>query len=234
MGKTVIIIPTYNEKENIGPLFESIRGLGRDYRVLVVDDDSPDGTAQVVQDMKKSFPGLEILKRESGRGFGRSYLAGFNKAIDEDFEVLVMMDADLSHDPKEIPEMTRKLSECDAVIGSRYANGGRIENWKRRRRLLSRFANLYAGTILGAPIRDLTTGFMCFHKGVLRRVDLDSIKSEGYGFLIDLKYRIFKAGFRVCEHPIVFNERREGQSKMSFKNIWEAVWLPWRLKFSKK
>ena len=140
-----------------------------------------------------------------------------------------MMDADFSHDPKEIPKMTEKLSDFDAVIGSRYTRGGRIENWNWRRRLLSRFANFYAKTILRVLIRDLTTGFMCFRKDVLKNINLNSIKSEGYAFLVEFKYKIFKAGYKIFEHPIVFTERREGESKMSFKNIWEAIWLPFKL-----
>jgi dolichol-phosphate mannosyltransferase len=231
----LIIIPTYNEKENIASLVSDIFKIEPDVSVLVVDDNSPDGTSQEVEKLKSEFPRLALLKRSGIRGFGRSYKDGFKSiADDERYNAIIMMDADFSHDPKEVPEMVRKLSEYDAVIGSRYVKGGRIKNWNWRRRLLSRFANFYAGVILGTPINDLTTGFMCFRRDILKKIDLDSIRSEGYAFLIDLKFNIFKAGYRIYEHSIVFNERREGQSKMSLKNIREAVWLPWKLKLSKK
>ena len=155
----------------------------------------------------------------------------FKKIVNEEsFETVVMMDADFSHDPAAIPAMLENLTICDVVIGSRYMPGGQIVNWHWYRRLLSRFANFYAKSILNVPIYDLTTGFICFRKDILKKNNLDSIESEGYAFLVELKYKIFKAGYKITEHPIVFNERREGQSKLSFKNIWEAIWLPWRLK----
>ena len=233
--RILIIIPTYNEKENIASLARSIFEHHPGVSILVIDDNSPDGTAGVVKELQDRFPRLSLYERSGDKGFGRSYIDGFKKIIPaEEYEVIVMMDADFSHDHKEVPEMAKKLSDHDVIVGSRYVNGGRIDNWNWRRRLLSRFANFYAGTILGVPICDLTTGFMCFRKEVLNSIDLDSIKSEGYAFLIDFKYKLFKAGFRIHEHPIVFNERREGQSKMSFKNIEEAVFLPWKLRFSKK
>lgn len=232
--KTTIIIPTYNEKENIKSLVEKIFSLSSDISILVVDDNSPDETGNIVKDLKIRFPQLDLHQRLSDKGFGRSYIDGFKKLLDDtDDQIIAMMDADFSHDPKEIPEMARKLLEYEMVIGSRYVQGGKIENWDWRRRLISRFANFYARTILGAPILDLTTGFMCFRKDILKSIDLDSIKSEGYAFLVEIKYKMFKHGYKIYEYPIIFNERREGQSKMSFKNIWEAVWLPWRLKFSK-
>lgn len=232
--RTTIIIPTYNEKENISFLVSSIFEYYPEGSILVVDDNSPDGTGQVVQELKNKFPRLTCHQRFADRGFGRSYIDGFRRVIVENYEAIVMMDADFSHDPKEIPAMAKKLSDFDVIIGSRYVAGGRIENWNWRRRLLSRFANFYARTILKMPTHDLTAGFMCFHKDVLKSIDLDSIKSEGYAFLVEFKYRIFRVDFKITEHPIVFTERREGQSKMSFKNIWEAIFLPWKLKFSKK
>lgn len=228
--KTLIIIPTYNEKESISSLVSAIFEILPEASILAIDDNSPDGTSQKVEELKNKFPGLELLQRFNNKGFGRSYIDGFKKTGDKNYEAIVMMDADFSHNPEEIPKMTAKLLDYDAVIGSRYVKGGRIENWNWRRKLLSRFANFYVKAILRAPINDMTTGFMCFRKDILKIVDLDSIKSEGYAFLVDFKYRIFKAGFKITEHPIVFTERREGQSKMSFKNIWEAVWLPWKLK----
>lgn len=233
--RTKVIIPTYKEKENIISLIQDIFKILPETSILVVDDNSPDGTGQSVRELKNKFPRLDLLQRVGNRGFGRSYIDGFKMAInDDDCEVIVMMDADFSHDPKEIPNMVKKLFEYNVVIGSRYVKDGRIENWNWRRRILSRFANFYARTILRVSICDLTAGFICFHKEMLKSVDLDSIKSEGYAFLVGLKYKMLKAGCKIFEHPITFTERREGQSKMSFKNIWEAVFLPWKLKLSKK
>ena len=232
--KTTVIIPTYNEKENIRFLVEEIFSLYSNIFILVVDDNSPDGTGDIVKDLQIRFPQLALRQRLNNRGFGKSYIDGFEKLLDDsENRIIVMMDADFSHDPEEIPEMINKLSECDMVIGSRYVPGGDIENWNWRRRLLSRFANFYVKTILGTPINDMTTGFMCLRKSILDKINLDSIKSDGYAFLVELKYKIFKAGYKIYEHPITFVERREGQSKMSFKNIWEAVFLPWKLRFSK-
>lgn len=233
-SKTIIIIPTYNEKGNIANLARSVFQAAPGIAILVVDDNSPDGTADTVRKSAAEYPNLEVLQRAFDRGFGKSYLAGFSQTLAaRGWQNVVMMDADFSHDPKEVPEMVNKLADYDIVVGSRYVRGGRIENWNWRRRLLSRFANFYARMILGVPILDLTAGFMCFRKNILRSIDLDSIKSEGYAFLVELKYKMLKSRLKITEHPIVFIERREGQSKMSFKNIWEAVLLPWKLRFSK-
>lgn len=232
---TLIIIPTYNERKNISFLVSSIFEHRPQVSILVVDDNSPDGTGQKVEELKSRFPRLSLLQRFSNKGFGRSYIDAFKEIInDKRYEIVVMMDADFSHDHKEVPEMEKKLSTSDIVIGSRYVRGGKVENWSWRRRSLSRFANFYARTILGTPIKDMTAGFICFRKDILKKINLDSINSEGYAFLVELKHKMFEAGFRIAEHPINFIERREGESKMSFKNIWEAVWLPWKLKFSKK
>ena len=230
---TLIIIPTYNEKENIISLIETILGLNPEFEVLVVDDNSPDGTADMVKELQNKFPRLFLHQRIGRRGFGSSYLYAFKRILPEEhYKTIVMMDADFSHNPEEISKMIEKLSGSDVVVGSRYVRGGKIENWSWKRRLLSRFANFYARTILGAPIHDFTTGFMCFRRDILRSINLNLIKSEGYAFLVELKYKMFKAGFRMTEHPISFIERREGESKMSFKNIWEAIWLPLKLRIT--
>ena len=232
--KTIKLIPTYNEKENIASLGEAIFGLYPKTSVLVLDDNSPDGTAEAVEKMRPQFPNFLVHRRSGPRGFGRSYLDGFAKVLNDDrFEYVVMMDADFSHDPKEIGEMIKKLSEADVVNGSRYVEGGKIENWHWKRRVLSRFANFYVRKILGTPIKDMTTGFICLRKDVLRSLDLNSISSDGYAFLVEVKYRLHKNGFSFIEHPITFRERREGKSKMSSRVIWESIWLPWKLKFKK-
>ncbi len=233
-SKLIKLIPTYNEKKNIASLsrlsFNTLPGAS----LLVIDDNSPDGTADLVLEMKKDFPNLEVHKRVGDKGFGKSYVDGFRSILnDERYDCVVMMDADFSHDPTVVPAMVDRLSSCDVVIGSRYVDGGGIENWNLKRRILSRFANFYARTILGVPIRDLTTGFMCFKKNVLKNIDLDSLRSEGYAFLIELKYKMYRAGYKVSEYPIVFSERREGQSKMSAKIIWESIWLPLKLRLRK-
>lgn len=233
--RTIIIIPTYNEKENIKSLVEKIFSLLPDISILVVDDNSPDETRSIVRNLQSRFSRLNFHQRLNDRGFGRSYIDGFKKVINnEQYEIIIMMDADFSHDPEEILKMIEKLSGSDIVIGSRYVAGGKIKNWDLKRRILSRFANFYARTILGVSIKDLTTGFMCFRKDVLNKVNLNSINSQGYAFLIEMKYRMQKAGFKIFEHPITFTERRRGKSKMSWENIWEAVWLPWRLKVVSK
>src|SRR3989338_4569567 len=231
-SKSIILIPTYNEKENIVALVRTIFDKMPQVSVLVVDDNSPDGTADAVLNLKNSFSDLDIYKRTADKGFGRSYLDGFKKILsDGRYEYVVIMDADLSHDPGVVPDMLDKLSDYDVVVGSRYVKGGGISNWNFKRRILSQFANFYARTILGIPVSDLTTGFMCLKKDTLKNVDLNSIQSDGYAFLIELKYKLHEAGYKITEHPIIFAERREGQSKMSSKIIWEAIWLPWRLKF---
>ncbi|MEK7507183.1 MAG: glycosyltransferase [Patescibacteria group bacterium] len=230
-SKTIIIIPTYNEKDNITGLaraiFEAVPGIS----VLVVDDNSPDGTADAIRELAPQHSNLEILQRSGDRGFGKSYLAGFQKILaDSRWQNVVMMDADFSHEPAAIPAMLENLTTCDVVIGSRYMRGGQVANWHWYRRWLSRFANFYARTILAVPAHDLTTGFMAFHKSILDKINLAKIKSDGYAFLVELKYKIAQNGFRLAELPITFNERREGQSKMSGRIIWESIWLPWQLK----
>lgn len=232
--KNCIIIPTYNERDNVVKLTHSLFKTNPEATVLIVDDNSPDGTAALATELTSVYPNLIVKKRTGGRGFGKSYIDGFKKIMTDDLHrITVMMDADFSHDPKAVPLMIEKLNNFDVVIGSRYIAGGKIENWHWKRKLLSRFANFYVRLILGVTLNDMTTGFMCFRKNVLDRIDLDSIKSDGYAFLVELKYRLVKAGFRITEYPIVFTERREGQSKMSTKVIWESVWLPWKLRFFK-
>ena len=235
IGDSIILIPTFNEKENLVKLIPAILGLMPDVFILIIDDNSPDGTADLVSKMKSNFPNLDVCKRNSDKGFGRSYLDGFRRILNDDrYEYVGMMDADLSHDPAVVPAMFEKLADCDVVVGSRYIKGGGISNWNFKRRVLSRFANFYARNILCIPVMDLTTGFMCFKKDALNNIDLDSIQSDGYAFLIELKYKLHKAGYKIIEHPIIFSERREGQSKMTSKIIWEAIWLPWRLKLNPK
>ncbi len=233
MKDICIIIPTYNERENIKRALLASYEHVPDARVLVVDDNSPDGTAHIVRTEQKNLPRLSLLLREQNRGLGRAYCDGFKNVLDsDDVDVVVTMDADLSHDVAEVPRMLQLLERgYDVVIGSRYISGGKTENWDWRRRLLSRSANLYARTILGIPIHDLTAGFYCFRKELLRAINVNSIRSDGYAFQIELKCRFFELGARIAEHPIVFHERREGKSKLDRRVVWEALWTPWRLRF---
>lgn len=234
MQRVIKLIPTYNEKENIASLAEAIFGLYPETSVLILDDNSPDGTAAEGDKIQAKFANFAVHRRTGPRGFGRSYLDGFSKILnDSRYDFVVMMDADFSHDPKEIGAMVNSLVSYDMVIGSRYVPSGEIENWSWKRKLLSRFANFYVRKILGTPIKDMTTGFMCLRKNILNSLDLDSIHSDGYAFLVELKYRLHKNGFSFIEHPITFKERREGQSKMSSKVIWESIWLPWKLRFTR-
>jgi len=233
MRKTCIIIPTYNERENIAPALLASYKHAPDAHVLVVDDNSPDGTADVVRAEQKRFPRLSLVVREQDRGLGRAYCDGFKNVVDNHaIDVVVTMDADFSHDVAEVPHMLQLLERgYDVVIGSRYVSGGKTENWDWKRKLLSRSANIYARTILGIPIHDLTAGFHCFRKELLRAIDINSMQSDGYAFQIELKCRFFRLGARMAEHPIVFHERREGKSKLDRRVVREALWIPWRLRF---
>lgn len=230
-----VIIPTFNERENIQSLVEMIFHIVPDCGVLVVDDHSPDGTAGVVRELMNRFPGLALLERTQDRGFGRSYCDGFLRVLQDGVtQTIVTMDADFSHDPENIPKMLKLCAQtqCDVVIGSRYVSSGGVRNWNWRRRVLSRFANWYARTILRVPVGDMTSGFMCISAHALRAISFERIHSDGYAFLVELKYLLTKQGAVLGEHPIIFTERREGQSKMSWKIIWESIWLPWKIRRS--
>lgn len=231
-SQSIILIPTLNEKDNLEKLIPAIFNLMPDISVLIVDDNSSDGTQELVESMKLSFKNLFLLERKINFGYGRSSIDGFKWIIEKNYELLITMDADFSHDFKVIPTLVEKLNDFDVAVGSRYIIGGGVKNWNFSRRTLSKFANFYVRMILGLSIRDTTAGFNVYRAGCLKKIDLDSIGSEGYAFLVELKYRLFQSGATFSEHPILFSERREGQSKMSSKIIWEAVKLPWRLKFN--
>jgi len=234
MSKSLIIIPTLNEKGNIETLVPQIFKLIPDLSVLVVDDSSSDGTGKRVLEFHRQFPNCSLLERSSNPGYGQSILDGFRWALNNSFDKIVTMDADFSHDFNEIPKMLNKLDFYEIVVGSRYVKGGNVKNWSFSRKLLSRFANAYVRTILGLPIHDSTSGFNAYRSSALTSFDFDKIHSEGYAFLVELKYRLLRKGLRFFEHPIIFYERREGSSKMSAGIIWESIWLPWRLLFVRK
>jgi dolichol-phosphate mannosyltransferase len=221
------VLPTYNEAENIERIVRAaLPELARatpDHRILVVDDNSPDGTGKIADRLAEETGRVEVLHRLSKDGLGRAYLAGFERALAGGADLVLEMDSDFSHDPKDLPRLIAAASEADLVLGSRYVPGGGVENWSLRRRLLSRGGSWYARRILGIPVRDLTGGFKCFRRAVLEKLDLQGIDTYGYGFQIELTYRAIRAGFTVREVPIVFRDRELGTSKMSPMIAAEAV-----------
>ena len=229
---TAVVIPTYNERDNIPKIIEALLNMYPDIHILVVDDDSPDGTSGLVREMQSQRPNLMLLERTRNRGFAPSYRDGFRRVLAESWcHAVITMDADFSHNPAEIAGMLHKLTGNDVVVGSRYTAGGSVQNWNLRRRMLSRAANFYVRAVLGLRVRDSTSGFICMRREALERVPVDQTASDGYAFLVELKYLFHHAGSRVAEHPISFDERREGQSKMSAGKIWESFWRPWRIRF---
>ncbi len=229
------IIPTYNEISNIADLVGLIYQQLPDIHVLVVDDNSPDGTGKLVQDLReKQYRGrLFLLPRPGKLGLGTAYVAGFKWALARDYKLIFELDADFSHNPKYLRQFVAAAQTSDLVLGSRYVAGGGITNWNILRRIISLGGSLYSRIILGLPIRDLTGGYKCFRREVLARIDLDDVKSNGYSFQIELTYRTFLLGFRIKEIPIVFEERAEGNSKMSLKIFREAILMVWKLRFAK-
>ncbi|MFN3966706.1 MAG: polyprenol monophosphomannose synthase [Endomicrobiia bacterium] len=228
----LIITPTYNEKNNIKTLIEKIYN-SVDAHLLVIDDNSPDGTGKILEELKTKNEKLKVIHRPAKLGLGTAYIEGFKFAIQNNYEEIIIMDADLSHDPRYLPVFIEKLKYYDLVIGSRYISDGGVVGWPIHRKLLSFFGNLYAKTITGLPINDSTSGFMGFKREVIKSLLQDNIKTEGYSFLIELKYRAYKKNFRICEIPIVFTDRIAGKSKISKKIIFEALLLVWKLRFNK-
>jgi dolichol-phosphate mannosyltransferase len=231
MKRCLVIIPTYNEADNVQQLLPTVLKFGSYFNVLIVDDNSPDGTAKLVKDMQKTEPRIHLLERPGKMGLGTAYVAGFKFALANGFDYVFEMDADFSHDPEMLPKLLEKAEDYDLVIGSRYIEGVNVVNWPMKRLLLSYFANLYTRVITGMPVRDATGGFKCFKRKVLESIDLDAIHSNGYAFQIEMNFKTWRKGFRVCEIPIVFVDRRIGVSKMSKHIVYEAVWMVWRLKF---
>ena len=229
--RCLVIIPTYNEAENLPRLIPSILALADSFEVLVVDDSSPDGTADVVKKMQKGNPRIHLKERGAKLGLGTAYVAGFHFALANGYDRIFEMDADFSHDPAELPRLLEKTETCDLVIGSRYVSGVNVVNWPMRRLVLSYAANVYTRWITGMPVRDATSGFKCFRREVLESIDLDSLRSNGYAFQIEMSFLAWSKGFRVSEIPIVFVDRRVGVSKMSKHIVYEAAWMVWRLKF---
>ena len=232
--RTLIIVPTYNERENVRPLIEQLLTIAPEADVLLIDDNSPDGTAEYAEQLFGADPRFSVLRRRGARGLGRSYVDGYRKALAGGYARLVQMDADFSHDPSSIPDLIRAGRTADVVIGSRYCPGGAVRNWPLRRRLLSRFANRYVCMVTGLEVGDTTSGFRCYSRRALRHILEGQIVAEGYAFLVEATYRTRQGRLRIVEVPITFTDRREGKSKISRKVIFESILMPWRLRFSRK
>jgi dolichol-phosphate mannosyltransferase len=220
-----VCLPTYNEAENLEPMVDRLGEiLGEDDLVLVIDDNSPDGTGDIADRLATERPWIQVLHRPRKEGLGPAYLDGFRWALELGADLIFELDCDFSHDPADVPRLAAAAAEADVVIGSRYVPGGGTKNWGLVRRLISRGGSLYAQILLGVPIRDLTGGFKCYRREVVEAIDLDAIHSKGYAFQIETTYRALRAGFRVVEVPIVFTDREVGGSKMSKAIVLEAVW----------
>lgn len=230
--KPLIIIPTYNERENISKLLGRLLNLNPSIEMLIVDDNSPDGTGELVRGFAKNEPRIHLLSRDKKNGLGQAYRAGFKWGLARDYDVMIEMDADLSHRPRYIPKFLEILKTHDIAVGSRWVPGGGVANWGIDRILLSRSASLYARTILGVPVRDLTAGFVGYRRQFLEKLNLDKIKSDGYSFQIEMKYRALRNGFTLKEFPIRFTDRKYGKSKISRHIVLEALAVVWLLRFS--
>jgi len=231
---SLVIIPTYNERENVEELIKKISDMGFD--MLFIDDNSPDGTGEIIEKLKNEFLPLQkkvkidIIHRRKKLGLGSAYIEGFEWALRRGYEYMFTMDADFSHPTEVLPELLHKLKNYDVVIGSRYVKGGKIKNWPLHRKIISFLGNTYARVVGGLPIRDCTSGLNGFRRVVIENINFYNMTSEGYGFLIELKYRCFKRNFKICEYPITFTERRFGKSKISKKIIIEAFFLVLKLR----
>lgn len=232
--KAIVVIPTYNEKENILGIIEAVQNSVKGINILVVDDNSPDGTAQLVKDKMEDDPTLHIIERPGKMGLGTAYCDGFKYCLEKGFDFICEMDADFSHDPNDLPRFLEEIQTNDLIIGSRYIKGVNVVNWPLSRLLLSWGANQYTKFITGMPINDATGGFKCFRAEKLKEIDLDTIKTNGYGFQIEMNFRMWKNKARIKELPIIFIDRRSGVSKMNKKIIYEAVFLVWKLRFAFK
>lgn len=230
--RTLVIIPTYNERENIAAITRAVLDASTEVDILVVDDNSPDGTGALVREIMVNEPRLKLLGRPGKQGLGRAYLAGFEWALVNGYDSVVEMDADFSHRPQDLVKILAALPDADFVVGSRYVRGGSTLNWGLARKIISRGGSLYSRLILGYPLRDWTGGFNAWKKPVLEGIDYRSVKSNGYSFQIELKYRALKAGFRGTEVPILFEDRRVGSSKMSLRIVLEAFYRVWMMRFA--
>jgi dolichol-phosphate mannosyltransferase len=229
MSQTLVIVPTYNERDNLPAIAQALMALPKDIELLVVDDNSPDGTGKLADELAAAQPRIHVLHRQTKDGLGRAYIAGFKWALERGYEFICEMDGDFSHNPADIPRFLEAAQNADLVLGSRYCNGIRVINWPLRRLVLSMGAGLYVRLITGMPISDPTGGFKCFRRAALQALDLEAVRSNGYSFQIELTHKLWRRGFRVAEVPIIFTDRFVGASKMSRKIVWEALFMVWRL-----
>jgi dolichol-phosphate mannosyltransferase len=228
-SKAMVVIPTYNEKDNIAQLVHTILKIDPGFFVTIVDDNSPDGTGRIADELASQYASVHVIHRGGKQGLGTAYVAGFKYALATGADYIFEMDADFSHDPFRLPDFLQHIQAYDLVMGSRYLNGVRVEGWRFRRLLLSKFANIYASYIMVLPIWDYTGGFRCYRREVLESIDLDRIHSDGYAFQIEMLYYTYKNGFCIKEIPFLFRERERGDSKISRHVVWEAFWLVLRL-----
>ncbi len=228
--RSLVIIPTYNEIDNIKNIIEKVLPQHDSIEILIVDDNSPDGTGKKVLEIMKKTDRVHLLERSGKLGLGTAYVDGFKFAIRNQYDFIIEMDADFSHNPEDLPRLLEEIQDNDLVIGSRYVQGVNVVNWPMSRLILSYFASFYVKVITGMKIDDPTGGFKCFRRKVLEEIDLDSIISDGYSFQVEMNYRAYNKNFRVKEIPIIFYERRDGKSKMSKHIVWEAIWMVWRLR----
>jgi dolichol-phosphate mannosyltransferase len=231
MPRVCVIIPTYNERENLPRLVPNVLEQSPDIDVLIVDDASPDGTGALADEIAARSPGrVHVIHRPGKLGLGTAYVTGFRWALERNYEIVFEMDADFSHDPNHLPQFLEHIRQFDVVLGSRYLNGVTVVNWSMHRLLLSYMANAYARLITGIRVTDLTGGYRCYRRRVLEAMDLDAVRSSGYAFQIEMTYRAARKGFRIGEMPIIFVDRNVGASKMSRRIVWEAAWMVWRLR----
>jgi dolichol-phosphate mannosyltransferase len=228
--RILVIVPTYNELENIQKIVPKILKQSPDIEILVIDDNSPDGTANVIEKMMRKNPRLHLIKRPNKLGLGTAYVSAFRYALESGYDLVFEIDADFSHDPDEIPRFLKSIKNNDLVIGSRYIEGVNVVNWPISRLLLSWTANLYTRIVTGLPIKDATSGYKCFKSKVLKAIDLDRINSDGYAFQIEMDFKAWKKGFKLAEIPIIFVDRNVGESKMNSKIVREAIWMVWKLR----
>jgi dolichol-phosphate mannosyltransferase len=229
--KTLVIVPTYNERDNLPPLTQRLMALPAAVDMLVVDDNSPDGTGKVADEIAAQNPRVHVLHRHDKDGLGRAYCAGFAWALQRDYEFIFEMDGDFSHNPDDIPAFLKAAEDADLVVGSRYCKGIRVINWPLKRLMLSMSAGKYVRLITGLPVSDPTGGFKCFRRRALMSLNLDAVRSNGYSFQVELSHKIWMQGMKIAEVPIIFTDRFQGSSKMSRKIVWEAFWMVWRLWF---
>ncbi len=228
--KALVVIPTYNERENLAELLKRIFAQGLPLEVLIIDDNSPDGTGAVADGLEAADPRVHVMHRAGKMGLGSAYVAGFRYALERGYDAVFEMDADFSHNPESLPEFLRELETADLIVGSRYLHGVTVVNWPLSRLILSYLANVYSRVITGMPLKDATGGYKCFRRQVLESIDLSRVKSDGYGFQIEINFKAWRKGFRIREIPILFVDRRAGESKMSRRIVWEAAWMVWRLR----